>query len=128
MIEFDIDWVLVIQFVLATVLPLLVATVTTKVTSGKVKALLLALFAFISTVLTSIVEALISGATLDLGALLLTAGGTFAWAVVAYFGIWRAQGPEGQPSVAENITANVGRTVTLDPGPDGTYRRTGRES
>lgn len=126
MLEFNIDWIVVLQFVIATLLPLLVAVVTTKVTSGKVKGVLLALFAFLTTVLTAIVEALISGATLDVGALLLTAGGTFAWAVISYFGIWRATGPAGDPSIAEKITANVGRTA--EPPAVEEYRRTGNES
>lgn len=124
LLTWDIDWIAILNFVVGTVLPLLVAVVTTKVTSSLVKGLLLAGFAFLTTVLTAILDALVSQTPLELGGLLASALTTFAWAVVAYFGIWRAEGKDGV-SIADRLNANVGRTVKLSPGGDGVYRRAG---
>lgn len=119
LITWDVDWILVLQFIVATLLPLLVAIVSTKVTSAKVKGLLLAVFSFLATVITAILDALVNQTPLDLGQTILLAGGTFAWAVVSYFGIWRAQGTDGAPSIAAKLTDGVGRVVVVeeqDPG------------
>lgn len=123
MIVWNIDWVLVLTFVVSTLLPLLVAIVSTDKTSGKRKGVLLAVLALATTVLSGILEALTSGGTYDLGQGLMLALGVFAWSVASYFGIWRAKGSEGQPSIAEKITSNVGRTVTLEQDDDETWRR-----
>lgn len=119
-ITWNPDWVLVLQFVVGTVLPLLVAIVTTKETNSLRKGILLALFALLTTVLTAILEALTTGVAVDLGGVLLGALTTFAWAVVSYFGIWRAEGKDGV-SIADRLNANVGRTVKLQKRPDGSY-------
>jgi len=113
MIVWNVDWIMVLTFVVATVLPLLVAIVTTKVTSSKAKGLLLAVLALITSVTSGILNALITGEPYDLGGQLVLLLGVFSWAVASYFGIWRAEGPGGEPSVADKLNANVGRTAKL---------------
>jgi hypothetical protein len=123
-IQWNVDWITILQFVVATLLPLAVAIVTTKVTSSLVKGILLAVFALATTVLSAILDALISGIAVDLGQVLSGALATFVWAVVSYFGIWRAETKSG-PSIADRLNADVGRTIRTEPGQDGVYRRAG---
>ena len=122
MIVWNVDWVLVLTFVVATLLPLIVATVSTKLTDGKTKGILLAALALVTAVLSGILDALVTGGTYDLGANLQLLLGVFVWSVASYFGVWRGKGKDGE-SIADKVTANVGRTVTLPLGDDGIHRR-----
>lgn len=105
---FDISWAQLVQFSLAIFLPLLVAIVTTKVTSGAARAILLAALTVATTVLTAVAAAL-AGGTVNLGEVLLTAIGSFVISVATYFGVWRANGTSGH-SVSSYLIENVGRT------------------
>lgn len=109
MIEFTVNWILIFTFVVGTVLPLLVAIVSTKVTSSKKKGILLALFALLTSVLSGVIDALVNGTVYDLAQNFVVFGGVFAWAVVSYFGIFRATNTEGV-SITSSLTENVGRT------------------
>jgi hypothetical protein len=122
MIIWNVDWVMVLTFVVATLLPLLVAIVSTKLTDGKTKGILLAVLALATSILSGILDALVSGGTYDVGKQLVVLLGVFAWSVASYFGVWRAKGSDGE-SVTDKLTASVGRTVKLTAGPDGTYRK-----
>lgn len=115
MIVWNVDWITVLTFVVATVLPLLVAIVSTKETDSRRKGIILAVLSLVTSVLSGILDALVNGTEYDLGGQLVILLDVFAWAVVSYFGIWRAEGKDGQ-SVTDKLTANVGRTVKLDPG------------
>lgn len=100
MIRFTLDVALVIQLLVSTVLPLLVGLVTTRVTSSNVKALLLALFALITSLLTELGESLAAGTTYDFGVGLLLALPTFLIAVGMHFGIWK---PVGASARAQDL-------------------------
>lgn len=109
MITFEPNWVLVLQIVVAVLLPLLVAIVNKASSSGQVKAVWLAVLTLIATVLTGILNALVTGEPVELFALLLTALGSFAVSVASYFGIWRAENKNGD-SVAATLQEKVGVT------------------
>jgi len=104
MIVWDVNWVTVLTFIVATVLPLLVAVVSTKVTASRTKGILLAVLALITGLASGILDALVTGDEYNVGEQLMLLLGVFAWAVASYFGIWRAAGPDGEPSVAQRLT------------------------
>lgn len=104
MLTFSLDTVQVLQLVLSTLLPLVVAIVTRRVTHGGVKAALLAALSLVTSVLAQIVDALQTGTTLDVGAALLLALPTFIVAVAMHYGLWKPTG------AAEAIQERVGRT------------------
>lgn len=108
MITFDINWILVLQFVVATVLPLLVGIVTTKVTAPNIKAIVLAGLALISGVLTEILNALISQTPYDLGAGLASFVTIFIVSIAMHFGVWSRPGADGAPSISQRVQENVG--------------------
>jgi len=103
MIVWDIDVVTVLTFVVATVLPLLVAIVSTKETSSLRKGLLLAALSFVTGLLSGILDALVSGSEYRVGEQLATLLEVFVWAVASYFGIWRAARSDGK-SIASRLT------------------------
>lgn len=92
MIEFHLDAAQVIGLVLSAVLPLLVGLVTTRVTDGRVKAVLLAALTLATGLLTELLAAVNAGTTYDLGEG-LTAGVTgFLIAVGLHFGLYKPTG------------------------------------
>lgn len=104
-IVFQPDWTLILTFAVGTFLPLLVALVSTKVTSSKTKGFLLAALALVTSIVSGILDALLTNQPYDLSQNLLLFGGTFVWSVASYFGVWRAEGKDGQPSIAAKVTA-----------------------
>lgn len=116
MIEFNIDWILVLQFVIATLLPLLVGIVTTRVTSPAAKAVLLAVLSFIAGILTEITQALVNGEVYDVGAGLLRFLSIFVVSVATYFGLWSRPTATG-PSITAKLTDDVGRTAGAPADP-----------
>jgi hypothetical protein len=92
MIEFNIDWVQVLTFVVAILLPLLVGLVTKVVTRPGVRAVLLALLSAAAGLLSELVTALTTGQTYDLGAALILWVGIFVVAVATHFGLWKPTG------------------------------------
>ena len=111
-VEFNLTAPQIVQFVLAIVLPLLVGLVTTRVTSSRVKAILLAAFSVITAMLTSLLAANEAGVAYDLGAGLIAALGTFIVAVAMHFGIWK---PTGATDVVQE-TFSSGKSI--DPPRD----------
>lgn len=92
MLTFTLDAALVIQVLVSTILPLLVGLVTKTVTSGGVKALLLAGLALLTSMLTELGTALAEGTVYDVGVGLLLALPTFLIAVGMHYGIWKPTG------------------------------------
>lgn len=92
MIVFTIQWPLIIGLLSGTVLPLLVGLVTTTVTHGGVKAVLLAGLSAAAGLLTELGNALTTGSTYDVGTGLLTALGAFLVGVGLHYGLYKPTG------------------------------------
>lgn len=104
MIEFTLDPALIITLLISTVLPLLVGLVTKTVTSGAIKAVLLAGLALVTTLLTELGNAIAAGVAYDLGRGLLLAIPVFLVAVGMHFGLWK---PVGAASAAQKAFAKA---------------------
>lgn len=91
-IVFSLDWAIVIQIVLAVVLPILVGLVTTRVTAGSIKAWLLAGLTLVTSVVTQLAAAVSNGTPFDLGLALLAVIPAFAISVATYYGLWKPTG------------------------------------
>lgn len=104
--EFVFSWAVLVQFCLAVVLPLLVAVVTKRTQSGRLRGVLLAALTVATTLLTTLAAGL-SGQPVEWFAVLLTAVGSFVVSVGFHFGLWGAKGPDGT-SISATIIENVG--------------------
>lgn len=91
-VAFTLDPVTVAQLVLSTVLPLLVGLVTKVVTHSGVRAVLLAAFALVASLLAELIRAWQQGDVYDLGAGLLLALPSFIIGVAMHYGIWAPTG------------------------------------
>lgn len=91
-IEFNIDAAQLIGLLLTAVLPLLVGLVTTRVTDGRVKAVLLALLSLVTGLLSELAAAVNAGVTYDLGAGLTVGLTGFLIAVGLHFGLYKPTG------------------------------------
>ena len=100
-VSFSIDPITLAQFVLASVLPLLVAIVTTKVTSSSRKSWYLAGLALLTSLLAEAIRAWQNGEVFDIGSALILGLPTFITSVGTYYGLWRK-------TVAPTLQANVG--------------------
>lgn len=89
MIEFTIDWPLILGLVVSTVLPLLVGLVTKVVTHSGVKAVILAALSAVTGLGTEVLNAVTTGQPYDLGTGILLALGSFLVAVGMHYGIWK---------------------------------------
>lgn len=103
-ILFTLDPAVVIQLVLTTVMPIAVGLVTTRTTSGAVKAWLLAAFTLVTSILTGLGAALANGTPFDLGLALLSAIPAFAISVATYYGLWK---PTGIGKAAQDVEATT---------------------
>lgn len=103
-IIFTIDPLITIQLVLSVFLPIVVGLVTTRVTSGAIKAWLLAALSLITAILTQVADAIVAGGVLDLGLVLLTTIPTFAISVATYYGLWKPTGIAASAQDFENTT------------------------
>ncbi|QWS69692.1 membrane protein [Microbacterium phage WilliamStrong] len=103
-IEFTLDPALIIGLLVSTVLPLLVGLVTTRVTHGGVKAVLLAGLALVTSLLTELGVAIANGVQYDLGRGLLLAIPTFLIAVGMHYGLWK---PVGAATAAQSAFAKA---------------------
>lgn len=113
MIQFSLDWVLVIQLLVSTILPILVGLVTKTVTSGAKKAVLLAILSLASSLLFEIGQALTEHTVYDLGRGLLLALPTFFVAVAMHYGLWK---PTGVSETAQSLFIK-GKTITVQESP-----------
>jgi hypothetical protein len=111
-IEFTLPWPLILGMVVSTILPILVGLVTTRVTNGGLKAVLLAALSAVTGLGTELLAALNSGTTYDLGNGLIFALTSFAIAVSLHYGLWK-------PTTVSEKAQNV---LVTSKGTDGTYR------
>ncbi|HRJ06875.1 MAG TPA: hypothetical protein PK911_05010 [Candidatus Saccharibacteria bacterium] len=103
-VVFSFDWAIVVQILLAVVMPLLVGLVTTRVTSGSVKAWLLAGLTLVTAVITQLGAAITSGTPFDLGLALLSTIGAFIVSVGTYYGFLK---PTGIAVKAQDVEATT---------------------
>jgi hypothetical protein len=104
MFVFTLDPALVIQLVLAVILPILVGLVTTRITSGAKKAWLLAGLSLVTSVVTQIGVAVANNSVFDLGLALLATIPAFAISVATYYGLWK---PTGVGVAAQDVEATT---------------------
>lgn len=104
MFVFTLDPAVVIQLVLAVFLPILVGLVTTRVTSGAIKAWLLAGLTLVTSVLTQLGAAIAAHAAFDVGVALLAVIPAFAISVATYYGLWK---PTGVGQAAQDVEATT---------------------
>ena len=104
MFVFTLDPALVIQLVLAVILPIVVGFVTTRVTSGAKKAWLLAGLTLVTSVVTQIGVAVANNSVFDLGLALLATIPAFAISVATYYGLWK---PTGVGQAAQDVKATT---------------------
>jgi hypothetical protein len=89
---FNLDWVQVLQLVIAVILPLVVGLVTKEVTSANVKAVLLLALSALTAFLTSWLNAAQQNVPFDIGAALFAFIATFVVGVATHFGLWKPTG------------------------------------
>ena len=89
MIVFNIPPALIIGMLVSTVLPILVGLVTTRVTHSGKKAILLAVLAAVTGLLTELLASVQAGTTYDMGAGLVLAITAFLVAVAMHYGLWK---------------------------------------
>lgn len=103
-VVFTLDWAVVIQILLAVVMPLLVGLVTTRVTSGSIKAWLLAGLTLVTSIITQVGAAIATGMPFDLGVALLSTIGAFIVSVGTYYGLLK---PTGIAGAAQDVESTV---------------------
>jgi len=104
MIIFTLDPLMVIQLVLTIFMPIAVGLVTTRTTSGSIKAWLLAAFTLITAMLTQLAAAISGHVAFDLGVALLSAIPAFAISVSTYYGLWK---PTGIGKAAQEVDSTT---------------------
>lgn len=111
-IEFNLPPALILGLIVSTVLPILTGLVTTRVTNGGIKAVILAGLAAITGLGTELLASIQAGTTYDLGTGLILALTAFLVAVAMHFGLWK---PTTVAEKAQNVLVTA-------KGDDGTYR------
>lgn len=94
-IIFSLTAVQIGGFFVASILPLLVGLVTTRVQPGGLKATLLALLTLLASIGTEMVDTWQTGASYDLGQGLITWLPMFVTAVALHYGLWKPAGISG---------------------------------
>ena len=90
--EFTLDTAQILALVVGLVLPALVGLVTQKVTSSRLKALLLAALSALTGLGSELLTAVQSGSGYDFGTGVVTALGVFVLAVVTHYGLLKPTG------------------------------------
>lgn len=88
-LAFNLPPALIIGLLVSTVLPILVGLVTTRVTNGGIKAVVLAGLAAVTGLLTELGAAVSAGVAYDLGNGLVLALTAFLVATAMHFGLWK---------------------------------------
>lgn len=110
-ITFSLPPEILIQMIVAAILPALVGLVTNRFTPSGLKAGLLALLALLTSGLTELGSALATGADYDIGMWLITAVGSLVMAIALHYGLLK---PTGASAKLQAIGTR--RTVpTTDP-------------
>lgn len=104
MIVFDIPAWQLFQLLGATVLPLLVGLVTTKVTNPGTRAVGLAGLSVGTSIVTELAAALQTGGSYNLGNALVLGVASFLIAVATHYGLWR---PTGAATAAQGALVTV---------------------
>lgn len=99
-VAFTLDPAVVVQLLIAFVMPVLVGLVTTRTTSAGRKAWLLAGLTLVTSLLVELARALSGGLTYDLGVALLAALPAFVVSVSTHYGLWK---PTGIAAAAQNV-------------------------
>lgn len=99
-VVFNVDPALVIQLVLAVLLPIGVGLVTTRVTSGGKKAWLLAGLTMVTSLVTGLGDAAAENRAFDLGSALFLSLPAFCISVAMYYGLWK---PTGVGQAAQDV-------------------------
>lgn len=99
-VVFTVDPAMVVQLVLAVLLPIAVGLVTTRVTAGSTKAWLLAGLTLVTSVVTQLASAIAGHASFDVGLALVAAIPAFAISVATYYGLWK---PTGVGEAVQNV-------------------------
>jgi hypothetical protein len=110
-ITFNLPPALVIGLIVSTVLPILTGLVTTRVTSGGTKAIILAALAAATGLGTELLSAVQAQVAYDLGTGLILALTAFLIGVAMHFGLWK---PTSLSDKAQGVL------VTAKVSPDGT--------
>lgn len=101
---FTLDAATTVQLLLTVIMPIAVGLVTTRTTSGAVKAWLLASLTLVTSLLVELGSALANNAPYDLGIALLAAIPAFAISVATYYGLWKPTGVGGAAQDIESTT------------------------
>lgn len=88
-IIFNLPPALVIGLLVSTILPILVGLVTTRLTNGGIKAVVLAGLSAATGLLTELGNSITAGVAYDLGTGLVLALTAFLIAVAMHFGLWK---------------------------------------
>ena len=99
-IIFTVNIALVIQIVLAVLLPIAVAFVTTRITSSAKKSWLLAGLTLVTSIVTGLSVAVAQHTAFDLGMALFLALPQFIISVAMYYGLWK---PTGIAQAAQDV-------------------------
>jgi len=111
-IEFNLPPALIIGLLVSTILPILTGLVTTRVTSGGIKAVVLAALAAVTGLLTELLASVNAGTTYDLGNGLILALTAFLVATAMHFGLWKPT----------TVAAKAQSVLVTAKGEDGVYR------
>lgn len=101
---FTLDPAAIVQLILTVVMPIAVGLVTTRTTSGAIKAWLLAAFTLVTSMLTELADALANATPFDVGVALLATIPMFAISVATYYGLWK---PTGVGVKAQEVEATT---------------------
>lgn len=114
-VSFGIDWPIIVGLLVSIVLPLLVGLVTKTVTSGGVKAVILAALAAVTGLLTELGNALTAGTTYNLGMGLVFALASFLVAVGLHFGILKPVGAStaAQKALGGNVIEDIDDDIVV---------------
>lgn len=91
-VTFTLDPAVVVQLVVAFLLPVLVGLVTTRVTSSAHRAWLLAGLTLATSLLVELGRALTAGTGYDVGVALLASVPAFVISVATHYGLWKPTG------------------------------------
>lgn len=103
-IVFSVDPAMVVQLVLAVLLPIAVGLVTTRVTAGSTKAWLLAALTLVTSTVTQLASAIANNTSFDVGLALVAAIPAFAISVATYYGLWK---PTGVGAAAQDVESTT---------------------
>lgn len=99
-VVFSLDWAVIVQVLLAFIMPVVVALVSTRVTASNVRSWLLASLTLITSLLTELGRSIATGTPFDVGIALLAAIPAFVVSVATYYGLWK---PTGVAAAAQDV-------------------------